>query len=112
MKPLSTAEVNAINRLVRKGLCSKQIAAQVGRSTTAINRVRRGVIAGKNPKVSRMDRIDIYAWYQARKALGTMADMARKYKVTDQYIRDICREIENEERSEAQHIGRQHEVRA
>lgn len=99
MRPLTLAEVNAINRLVRKGLCNKQIAAQVGRSVNVVGRVKRGAMKGKRLKVSGMDRIDIHAWWKAKKALGTTAQVARKYGVTNQYIRDICYELDRCETS-------------
>lgn len=97
MRPISQTEVNAIMRLHRKGLVPKQIAHRVGRSSGAVSRVIRGACKGKSLKVSPIDRIDIHAWWKATRSLPTMAEMARRYKVTNQYIRDICYQMDRAE---------------
>lgn len=112
MKPLSKAEVNAILRRAKKGECAKRIAFAVGRSPNAVWRVLRGATVGKNLKVSGMDRIDIHAWWKLHKSVPTMAQMSRKHKVSHQYLRQICKEMDEREMRQTNRIGQLHEARA
>lgn len=97
MRPVTIAEVRAIQRLIRQGKTNKVIAHQSGRSAGLVARVRRGIVTGKSLKIHAFDRVDIHHWWKQLRALPTMAQMARKYKVTHQYIRNICYEMDKEE---------------
>ncbi len=97
MKPMTVTEVANIRFLLKQGWCVKRIAGRVGRSTNAVHRVRRGLVLGKRPKISGMDKVDIHAWWKAVRSLPTMAQIARKFKVSQQYIRDICYEMDRQE---------------
>lgn len=97
MRPLSVTEVKAIQRRRSKGEAIPHIAAAVGRSTNVVRRVLRGLVAGKSLKIRPMDRIDIHHWWRLRKSIPTMAQIARKYGVTHQYIRAICYDMDAKE---------------
>lgn len=67
---------------------------------------------GPAPKLTRLQQIELWAWYCAKRELGTYKALARRMGVSVDVLMHACERMRRRERAQANRIGAQHEVRA